>query len=512
MQGNVITGCSNGIHVDHTFLSDDAVVEDNVLFNNDVQLSMTDYSNYRDLGVSTGNGDGNTGQGTGVNYVSAYTDTYTNNILYCLSEDQRCLQQENVWPDSYTDLVDFGDFSDNHYFNPFNELTIWQLTKYPSVNGMRLLAELPRTLTRWQEEHPAYDAAGNESPLRLHTYTYSLSSPEWVINHDMALGAGGWDWSGGTCGTLSTPMWEGSQALRSTQCEWVSEDNTTSIDEDDNGDYLIRCKIGSTKESALKAAAYYTTPTDNNPPGTWIPIGNAVRNIEAIIHLDFPPSASYNGGYLSMHDIEWLEGISDDLGDDVATITLDDVYLTKVALTDISEQVAEEHLLLYNCPLASGGDPHNGTSFLLDGSWSDVFGATYTGTVVLDEWESKVLYRMDELEARSSDNDGPNNVDGSKTRSSNPSESPLDGRPGLTAYPNPSSGPVHLVYQIPQGVTQAEIRWANVLGRVSGSRNVAPRNGILELQADEVAPGLYLVGLYLDGVPTCHVKVDVMDH
>ncbi|MBS1581710.1 MAG: right-handed parallel beta-helix repeat-containing protein [Bacteroidetes bacterium] len=502
VSGNVITGCSNGIHVDHTLLSDDAVIEDNVLFNNDVQLSMTDYSNYRNLGLGTGNGDGNTGQGTGVNYTSSYNDTYTNNILYCLSEGQRCLQQENVWPDSYLELVDFGDFSQNHYFNPFNELTIWQLTKYtPSVGAGTLLSELPRTLTRWKEEHPLYDVTGNESPLRLHTYTYSLSSPEWVINHDMTSGPGGWDWSAGSCGTLTNPTWVNGPALRSSQCKWISEDANSNITDADNGDYLVRCTITSTKEGALKASAYFVSET--SPPGTWIPIGGDTRSVEAIIHVDLPNPSSYNGKYLSFCDVEFAEDISDDLGDDAATITLDDVYLTKVDLTDISEQVAEEHLLLYNNPLVSGGsDPHDMASIALDGTWSDVFGNTYDGTLYLDPWESKVLYRLDsERTTRALVENDP--LLGAPSR-------PASTEPVISVYPNPCNGPVHLVYRIPQGVAQAEIRWTDALGRVSGKRNVAPQDGAMQLRSDEVSTGLHVITLYLDGIPAGHAKVDVV--
>lgn len=45
VERNVVSGCAAGIHVDHTTTTEGLVVQDNVLFDNGIQLSLSDHSN-----------------------------------------------------------------------------------------------------------------------------------------------------------------------------------------------------------------------------------------------------------------------------------------------------------------------------------------------------------------------------------------------------------------------------------------------------------------------------------
>lgn len=88
VQNNVVSGCDKGIHVDHSLCSDNAQILNNTLFNNRVQLSMTDYSNWTPTcGGDDDNSAANQGNGN-TNLASSYNDIYSGNITYCLNGAQ----------------------------------------------------------------------------------------------------------------------------------------------------------------------------------------------------------------------------------------------------------------------------------------------------------------------------------------------------------------------------------------------------------------------------------------
>ena len=106
---NTVSGCNGGgIHVDHTMVSSGIQVRDNVLYDNDIQLSLSDYSNYNGPGA------------TPPYHVPSYNSVYSGNTLYCMNKDQLCVTAVSCVRNT---LVDFGTFTNNRHFNPFNELT-----------------------------------------------------------------------------------------------------------------------------------------------------------------------------------------------------------------------------------------------------------------------------------------------------------------------------------------------------------------------------------------------------
>lgn len=82
--------------------------------------------------------------------------------------------------------------------------------------------------------------------------------------------------------------------------------------------------------------------------------------------------------------------------------------------------------------------------------------------------------------------------------------------PTLTAYPNPSNGPLYLSYQVPEGVEHAEMRLYDAQGALQFVRQVAPQNGILEVLPKNLAAGLHVASLYLDGILVSTAKVNLL--
>lgn len=168
---NTVYNCpQTGINVDHTMLTSGLQIKDNILFNNGVQLTISDYSN---------------GTGTGATppyYVANYNDVYSGNKMYCLTKDQLCMLQYHTHG---AQPVDFGTFSNNNYFNPYNELTI---------KVINFLVGDPRyyTLERWMIEK-GEDAGSTRSPQRLAPYaTTQEVGPQLVINGTFASNVTGW--------------------------------------------------------------------------------------------------------------------------------------------------------------------------------------------------------------------------------------------------------------------------------------------------------------------------------
>ena len=79
----------------------------------------------------------------------------------------------------------------------------------------------------------------------------------------------------------------------------------------------------------------------------------------------------------------------------------------------------------------------------------------------------------------------------------------------LQAYPNPSNGPVYLVYTVPEGVERAELQMMDAMGRLVYSQRVAPQNGIAEVMPDQVANGMHVAILVCDGIRTGTAKLSL---
>lgn len=167
---NTVSNCSIGIHVDHTMVTSGVQVKDNILFNNGVQLNITDQSNsYGPNAVAP-------------YFVAAYNTVYSGNQLYALAPDQLCMQ---VWNHYLQGNVDFGTFTNNKLYNPYNEMSIrnWNLGAGNSKTY---------SLERWRNERNE-ETGSTRSPLRsaLHS-TVSELSTNLVLNGNFTSNVTGW--------------------------------------------------------------------------------------------------------------------------------------------------------------------------------------------------------------------------------------------------------------------------------------------------------------------------------
>ena len=151
---NTVSNCKGaGIWVDNTMVATNNQIIDNTLFNNDLyQLGFSDYSN-------------TTGPLAAPPYaISQYNHTIQGNIMYSLQADQLSMYHINGW---FTG-VDFGDFNNNKYINPWNpnNIQIWYILTSTTTNY---------TLPQWQ-------ALRNDDPNST-TGPYNLLNAGPVENH-----------------------------------------------------------------------------------------------------------------------------------------------------------------------------------------------------------------------------------------------------------------------------------------------------------------------------------------
>jgi hypothetical protein len=170
VQRNTVSNCTIGIHADHTMVSTNNQIKDNILFNNGVQLNITDQSNFNGPGA------------TAPFYKASYNDVYSGNQMYCLAPDQVCMQ---IWNNYQQGNVDFGTFTNNKLFNPFNEMSIknWNL----AAGNSKVYS-----LERWRTERNK-ETGSTRSPLRSALYsTTSELSTNLVLNGNFTSNVTGW--------------------------------------------------------------------------------------------------------------------------------------------------------------------------------------------------------------------------------------------------------------------------------------------------------------------------------
>ena len=81
----------------------------------------------------------------------------------------------------------------------------------------------------------------------------------------------------------------------------------------------------------------------------------------------------------------------------------------------------------------------------------------------------------------------------------------------LAAYPNPTLGPVYLVYHLPEGVEHAYIHVVDLTGREVENKALSNSMGILELQTGSWATGLYAAELEMDGRRATTIKLAIAE-
>ena len=426
LEGNVVTGCSRGIHVDHTLASATTAgqgvnVVGNTLFGNTVQLGMTDISNYRPAAyinepldaayhVSTAGNDQLTPLGTGANYRASYVDTYEDNILYCTRPEQRCLEQGQARAANFGAFVNFGNFSGNFYFDPFDRVTHYQSLKF-STTGPNPITdyfrqsdrEIPWTLGGWQiGGAPGQDASSSIHPLRIPAYRLltPLAFQNIAQHSDDCSAVGIW---------LGSPQVQAGYLTFTNNNyveRWGAGNSSYTLIDPNNasattpaGHYRITTRMRSANTDAIQLGPVWnisTNPGKYRTPYGAIGLTSTWSDEEVILDLTDPnPGDNY---VTAFQNVQFAYSALSS-----STIEVDDVKVERVELDNgYLDEVALNHILRYNCPLAgSVDDPRNvfasNGSFELIGCWSDVYGNIHSGTVTLAPWESIVLYRVPDV-------------------------------------------------------------------------------------------------------------------
>jgi len=379
---NTVSNCRGaGIHVDHTMVSSGIQVRDNVLYDNDIQLSLSDYSNYNGPGAAP------------PYHVPSYNSVYSGNTLYCMNKDQLCVQQYHVYN---TNLVDFGTFSNNRHFNPFNELSTFILNL---TNGTYKY----HSLQRWQADRNE-ETGSTSSPHRQNTEEVtSTLSANLVANGLFEYNTNGWTgWP--TQGVIlrdNTMLDNGAMKIvygtNSGSPEFYLRADATSPVQAGQW-YEMRFSLQSTMQGVVRAEfkgqSQVTGP--NAIHSKSIPFDGQRRDMSIIFQSDLSEPG------LLMFANHFTE----------STYWLDNIELYRVAVQPVDPY--ERHILLTNATDA-------GVDVPLTGCWRDVLGVLHTETIALPAWGSVVLAKE------------PDDVCGLTTGV----EDDRDEHPAIRAYPNP---------------------------------------------------------------------------
>ncbi|HOZ39306.1 MAG TPA: T9SS type A sorting domain-containing protein [Flavobacteriales bacterium] len=354
---NTVAHCmGSGIHVDHTMVSMGNQVTNNVLFNNAIQLSVSDYSNYNGPGA------------TSPYHVPNYNGVYTGNILYSVTKDQVCMKQYNVYSPN---PVDFGTFNNNRYFNPYNELSIW-------VHNTNSGIQKWMTLEQWRSARNE-DANSSRSPLRLDAFevTEELSA-NLVPNGSFSTNIAGW--SG----------WP-TEAQLSRDASYL-DNGALKVLFNNNASYPT-FTLRHDAMAAIQSGNYYQLnfSTQSSMSGTMkvdVKGASQVSGPQTIFVRDVPFSPErrdmsmvFQSSLTDQAQVRVTNSHTE------STYWLDNVELKRVSVQPVDP--FERQVLLIN-------EEATATTVPLTGCWSDVNGLFHSEEIALPAFSSMVLIKEDD--------------------------------------------------------------------------------------------------------------------
>ena len=344
-----------GVYVDHTMVSTGNQIKDNVLFNNLYQMLVSDFSN----NVGTG--------ALAPFHMPNYNDVYSGNLLYSIKESQTCMKQYNVYS---ANGVDFGTYTNNKYYHPYDELSIYVHNTF-SANHTKW------TLERWQVEK-GEDAGSSRSPQRLSPYAVtSVLTPNMVANGTFDVNATGWNYwpSNATCTRDLTYLDNGGMKAyipnASVHYEHtVRNPNPFAISSGQwyRMAFSLQSNSFGTAKAALKGVSQFTGATSVYER-TW-PYDTQRREVEMIFQSNLTDNAVVQYVHQYTEPQFWV----------------DNVVLERVAVTPIDPLTV--HTILYNDQASDQALPLPG------GCWQEVGGTVQSGNVTVQPWKSKVFYKV----------------------------------------------------------------------------------------------------------------------
>lgn len=356
VERNTVTQCAtSGIHVDHTMASTGNTIKDNVLFDNGIQLSVSDLSS-------------NLGPAAAPPYfLPTYNETYSGNILYAVTKDQYCMRQYNCHS---ADPVDFGTFTGNRYYNPYNELSIRVHNTFSGYQHSFTLAE-------WRDVMNE-DVGSTASPLRLNAMQVTQElSDEQATNGTFTNNVNGWSgWPTNAQVTHDATYLDGG-ALKAflpnaNIYPEFSLRSPISIQTQQSAWYRLAFSLQSTTEGQLSAALKGEGQvTGIGTIGTRdYPFGMERRDVEFIFQASATDQAMVQFTNTVQNPMYWLDNVS----------------VKKVNVQELDPY--EKQMLLYN-------DGSAAQAFPIQGCWEDLNGTVHYYVVELAPYSSIVLVHQD---------------------------------------------------------------------------------------------------------------------
>ena len=356
VERNTVARCDGaGIHVDHTQVSQGNIIRNNVLFDNGIQLSLSDMSN-------------TTGPGAAPPYhVPQYDDVYSGNVLYSVRPEQLLMRHFNVYS---ADPVEFGTFSNNRYFAPYNEVGIFIFNTFSGKQEYF-------TMEQWQESRVT-DQGTTRSPLRMSKYRVdAVSTPNMITNAAFDTNVSGWEGWPTEATILRNDSLLDNGALR---LHFLNNNTydvhflhpTAMVALQDNEMYRYSFSIQSDIRGQVQAAVRGQSQL-GGPYNMWeqrVPFDSERRDLEYFVRSDRtePGRAQFVTDHTENR--YWL----------------DNVKFERVQVTELDPY--ESHKLFFN-------DQASTASFALpEGCWSDVDGVVYSGSIDIPSFGSKILYQV----------------------------------------------------------------------------------------------------------------------
>jgi hypothetical protein len=441
---NTVANClGSGIHVDHTMVSTGNRIEENVLFNNNIQLSISDYSNYNGPGA------------TAPYHVPNYNDVYDGNVMYCLDKDQLCMRQYHVYSNNW---VDYGTFTNNKYFNPYNDRSIFL---HNTFSGSQRYF----TLERWKADRNE-DLNSTRSPLYLPSMDVTeVLGTNPVPNGTFNTNVSGWSgWPTQAQLTHNTGQLDGG-ALKvsftnNASYNTFSMRHETQVPVQSGQWYRMRFSIVSDMMGEVlvgfKGQSQLSGPDMEG--ARYIPFDGNRRDVT----LFFQSSITDQGACSFTNS--YTEGI----------YYLDNVELTRVNATPV-DPFAKQQLFV--------NDQATARTFDLVGCWSDVNGVLYSGSIDVAPYSSIVLVKEENGTCMST------NVEDGGT---------MADRQGTTVFPNPALA--HGTLTLETGTEQGRLWLFDLQGKLVWTESTSGGTHITQLPAN-VGAGTYTLRTEAGGDP-----------